>query len=157
MKSNVADFKIALVAARWHGDLVEIATSSCMDALIQHGLRKENIELIHVPGSLELPLISKLLVGSNQWDAVIAFGLIVDGGIYRHEFVAQAVIDGLVQVGIETSVPILSAVLTPQKFDEQDKDHITFLREHLTGKGVEVANSAVETIQLTHQLRSAKS
>jgi 6,7-dimethyl-8-ribityllumazine synthase len=154
MKLNVADFKIVMVAAKWHSDLVSIATSSCYDRLIQLEIHKENIELIHVPGSLELPLMSKLMAGSNQWDAVIAFGLVVDGGIYRHEFVAQAVIDGLVSVGLETSTPVLSAVLSPQNFDEQDKDNITFLRKHLAGKGVEAANSAFEIIQLTRPLRS---
>lgn len=154
MKLNVADFKIVMVAAKWHSDLVSIATSSCYDQLIQLGIHKKNIKLIHVPGSLELPLMSKLLASSNQWDAVIAFGLVVDGGIYRHDFVAQAVIDGLVSVGLETSIPVLSAVLSPQHFDEQDKNHMAFLQKHLVGKGMEAANSAIEIIRLTRPLRS---
>jgi 6,7-dimethyl-8-ribityllumazine synthase len=153
MKSNTADFKIAMVAAKWHSDLVNIATSSCHDELVKLGISKKNIELIHVPGSLELPLMSKLLASSNDWDAVIVFGLVVDGGIYRHDFVAQAVIDGIVSVGLETSVPVLSAVLSPQHFDEQDNKHMAFLQKHLVGKGVEVADSTLEIIQLTRPLR----
>lgn len=141
-----------MVAAKWHRDLVEIAIDGCHSRLIQLGMPEKNMQLFHVPGSLELPLTSKLLARSGKWDAIIAFGLVVDGGIYRHEFVAQAVINGLVKVAIETDIPVLSVVLSPQQFDEKDENHLAFLRKHLVTKGTEAANAAIEIIQVDKPL-----
>lgn len=148
-----SDFRIALVAAQWHGDLVNVATSTCYSELVKLGVKvDDNVELFKLPGSLEIPLVAKRLAQTGNWDAVIAFGLVVDGGIYRHEFVAQAVIDGLMRVGLETEVPIMSTVLTPQKFDEHDAAQIEFFRNHLAIKGAEAAQAAVQTIRMTQSL-----
>lgn len=156
--SNVADYRIAFVAAQWHGDLVNVATSSCYSELLRLGIKVEdNVKLFKVPGSLELPLMSKLLARSGDWDTVINFGLVVDGGIYRHGFVAQAVISGLVAVALETEVPVLSVVLTPQRFNENDPKDIEFFRMHLLGKGVEAAKAAVGALQAVEELRAADS
>lgn len=64
-------------------------------------------------GAFEIPLHTRRLAESGSYDAIVAAGLVVDGGIYRHEFVAEAVIGGLMQVQLETGVPVISAVLTP--------------------------------------------
>ena len=64
----------------------------------------------------------------------------VDGGIYRHEFVANTVLDAMMRVQLDTGVPILSAVLTPHHFQESEA-HIQFFKEHFVLKGREVANS----------------
>ena len=153
-KSQMLNAKIAIVVAQWHEDLVTIAVNSCSAELSKLGVAVErNVKTFKVPGSLEIPLISKLIIPTGQWDAVIAFGLVVDGGIYRHEFVAQTVLDGMMKVALETKVPILSAVLTPQKFDESNRKDIEFFQKHLVKKGAEVARSAVETIQVARDLK----
>lgn len=150
---SVSDCRIAFIAAQWHGDLVNVATTSCYSELMRLGVKVEdNVELFKVPGSLELPLTSKLVAQTGNWDAVINFGFVVDGGIYRHEFVAQSVIDGLVRVSLDTSVPILSTVLTPQKFDEKSAQDVEFFRQHLLGKGIEAAKAAVAIIEVVHAL-----
>ncbi len=143
---KVLDYRIALVAAEWHEEFVRVAVDSCLDELVKLGVAAEHVQRFKVPGSLELPFTAKLLAKSGKWDAVIVFGLIVDGGIYRYEFVAQAVLDGIVRAGMETEVPILSAVLTPHNFAEGDHDYTTFLHSHLSGKGVEAGRSAVSII-----------
>ena len=74
------------------------------------------------------------------YDAVVAAGLVVDGGIYRHEFVATAVLNGLMQVQLETGVPVLSVVLTPQQFHEHTTHH-EFFAQHLALKGQEAAQT----------------
>lgn len=149
-------YKIAFIAAGWHEELVNVATSSCYEELSKLGMAvKTNVQLFKVPGSLEIPLTAKLLAKTGSWDAVIAFGLVVDGGIYRHEFVAQSVLTGIMNVALETEVPILSAVLTPQKFDEHDAKQVEFFRKHLVIKGVEAARAAVQTIQLTRLIKQS--
>ena len=93
------------------------------------------------------------LAQTSEWDAVVAFGLITDGGIYRHEFVANAVISGLVDASLATGVPVLSVVLTPQQqWDDDDADQRDFFLEHLKGKGREAAHSVVKTIALLRSI-----
>jgi 6,7-dimethyl-8-ribityllumazine synthase len=75
---------------------------------------------------------------------------VVDGGIYRHEFVASSVIDGLMRVQLETEVPIISVVLTPQRFHEHDT-HRQFFRDHFLIKGEEAAEACGAVI---HGLRN---
>ncbi len=91
------------------------------------------------------------LAKTKSYDGIIAFGFIVDGGIYRHDFVASAVIDGLMRVQLDTEIPVFSCVLTPHNFHEHS-DHTSFFREHLATKGIEVANAAFTFItQLARQ------
>jgi 6,7-dimethyl-8-ribityllumazine synthase len=81
----------------------------------------------------------------RRYVAIVAAGFVVDGGIYRHEFVADAVIAALMHVQIDTEVPIISAVLTPQRFHEH-QEHARFFREHFLAKGTEAANACAKTI-----------
>lgn len=77
----------------------------------------------------------------------MAAGLVVDGGIYRHEFVATAVIDGLMRVQLDTDVPVFSVVLTPHHFHEHD-EHVRYFAEHFVKKGAEAANAVAATLEL---------
>ena len=97
-----------------------------------------------MPGAFEIPLRAKIVAHSGQYAGIIAAGLVVDGGIYRHEFVASAVINGLMSVQLETGVPVFSAVLTPQDFLSEGQPE--FFKAHFVTKGIEAANACVETI-----------
>ena len=77
--------------------------------------------------------------------------LVVDGGIYRHEFVAQAVLDGLVRVQLDTEVPALSAVLTPSTSTSTTTD-VRFFGDHLATKGTEVAQACADVLRSGRQL-----
>lgn len=135
--------KIALVSASWHRDLLNVAKTSCREALRAGNLDPEtDISEFEVPGSLEIPLFAQKLAQTGRYSAVIAFGLIVDGGIYRHDFVASAVINGLVRVQLDTGLPVFSCVLTPHAFHEH-ADHLRFFREHLAGKGADAGKSCL--------------
>ena len=88
-----------------------------------------------MPGAFEIPLLAQRLARTGRYDAIVAFGLVVNGGIYRHEFVGAAVIDALMRVQLDTEVPVLSAVLTPRDFHEHE-EHRRFFAEHFVKKGV---------------------
>ncbi|MEQ8843076.1 MAG: 6,7-dimethyl-8-ribityllumazine synthase [Acidimicrobiales bacterium] len=96
-------------------------------------------------GAFEIPLFVRSLAETGRSDAIVAAGFVVDGGVYRHEFVADAVISGLMRVQLDTAVPVFSCVLTPQQFHEHD-DHIRFFTDHMRGKGREVARTALATL-----------
>jgi 6,7-dimethyl-8-ribityllumazine synthase len=137
--------RIAFIQACWHRDIVDQCRLAFAAEIVRRGYAVADIDYFEVPGSLELPLQAKLLAKSGRYAAIVATGLIVDGGIYRHEFVADAVIAGFMQVQLETEVPILSAVLTPQHFHEHD-EHRRFFHDHFAVKGREAAEACAATI-----------
>lgn len=132
--------KIAYIQAEWHTDITDGCKSAFIKEIEQLGYSRDDVEFFSVPGSLEIPLFARRLARSGRYLAVCASGLVVDGGIYRHEFVAQAVLNGIVQVSLETDVPVLSAVLTPHQFHEH-ATHQAFFAEHMTTKGNELAHA----------------
>ncbi|MBS1879799.1 MAG: 6,7-dimethyl-8-ribityllumazine synthase [Actinobacteria bacterium] len=137
--------RVAFVAARWHADLLESCRSEFIAESGRLGTPESEIDLFEVAGAFELPLTAKRLAQSGRYRAVVCSGLVVDGGIYRHEFVAAAVIDGLMAVQLETEVPVISAVLTPQSFHEHETHH-EFFAEHLRTKGREAAQACSGTV-----------
>ena len=112
---------------------------------------KSPIDFFDVPGSLEIPLHALLLAESGRYAAIVAAGFVVNGGIYRHEFVAEAVISGLMRVQLDTKVPVISAVLTPQNFHEHD-EHKKFFYDHFVVKGAEAATACAATVNKVGRL-----
>lgn len=132
---------LAFVQSCWHRDIVDQAR----DAFVTEISDQAAIELFEVPGAFELPLHTRLVADSGRFDAVVAAGFVVDGGIYRHEFVADAVISGLMRVQLDSGVPVFSSVLTPQQFHES-ATHVEFFRDHMIEKGREVAVACLRTL-----------
>ena len=142
---------IAYVQASWHTEITDHCKTAFIAEVTKHGYRTDDLEFFSAPGSLEIPLMAKKLAKTGRYAAVCASGLVVDGGIYRHEFVASAVIDGLMRVQMDTDVPVLSAVLTPRDFHDHE-EHRRFFSEHFVQKGKEVARACVETIASLERL-----
>ena len=137
--------RIAMISSMWHADIVAHARQAFVDDMQRHGWPPDRLAAFEVPGAFEIPLRAQVLARTNRYSAIVAFGLVVDGGIYRHDFVAGAVIDGLMRVQLDTSVPVLSVVLTPQAFHEHG-DHQRFFAEHLVKKGHEAAQACLHTL-----------
>jgi 6,7-dimethyl-8-ribityllumazine synthase len=137
--------RIAFVQACWHRDIVDQCKTAFVEAMLQKGYARDEIDLFEVPGAFEIPLHAKRLAASGKYAGIVAAGLVVDGGIYRHDFVATAVIDGLMQVQLETGVPVFSAVLTPHHF-HGGAEHVGFFKEHFLVKGAEAAHACAETV-----------
>ena len=139
------DGKIAFIQACWHKDIVDQARLSFVAEIGKHGISDGRIDFYEVPGGLEIPLVAKRLAACGRYAIIVAAALIVDGGIYRHEFVAQAVIDAMMAVQLESGVPIISAVLTPHHFHDHG-DHRKFFYDHFKIKGCEAARACVQTL-----------
>lgn len=137
--------RIAIVSASWHLDIVGQALDAIQAEFQQQGLAAGQVDRFEVPGAFEIPLHAQKLAQTGRYDAIIACALVVNGGIYRHEFVSSAVIDGLMRVQLDHGVPVLSAVLTPRDFHEHE-DHLRFYREHFVKKGTEVARACLNTL-----------
>jgi 6,7-dimethyl-8-ribityllumazine synthase len=137
--------RVAIVCSAWHSDIVHKARDAALAEFKRAGFAAEQVDLFEVPGAFEIPLHAKKLAQSGRYKAIVACALVVNGGIYRHEFVAAAVIDGLMRVQLDAEVPVLSAVLTPRDFHEHE-DHQRFFSEHLVRKGKEVALACLATM-----------
>ena len=146
MESVTTTKRLAFVQACWHREIVDQGRDAFVAEIGRHGISANQIDFYEVPGSLEIPLQAKLLAQTGKYSTIVAAGFVVNGGIYRHEFVAQTVIDALMRVQLDTEVPIISLVLTPQHFHEHDAHH-KFFHEHFKVKGAEVAVACVQTLE----------
>ncbi|MES2196384.1 MAG: 6,7-dimethyl-8-ribityllumazine synthase [Pseudomonadota bacterium] len=142
--------RVAFVQSSWHREVVEECRIAFLAEIETRHIT--NVDLFEVPGSFEIPLHAQILAKTRRYTAIVAAGLVVDGGIYRHEFVADTVIKALMDVQLRTEVPIFSAVLTPQQFHESAA-HLDFFRRHFALKGVEVAEACANTLLSLERLR----
>ncbi|UWP88687.1 6,7-dimethyl-8-ribityllumazine synthase [Aliiroseovarius crassostreae] len=138
--------RYAFIKAAWHADIVDQALLG-----FQEKIRPDQVDVFTVPGAFEMPLLAKKLAASGRYGAIAAAALVVDGGIYRHDFVAASVVDGLMQAGLETGVPVLSVSLTPHHFQPTDH-HIEIYKAHFVTKGREAAEAALQITALHAEL-----
>jgi 6,7-dimethyl-8-ribityllumazine synthase len=133
----MAHTRYAFVKANWHAEIV----SKALDGFLQL-IPVQQVDVFDVPGAFELPLVARDLAKSGKYAAIAAAALVVDGGIYRHDFVAQAVVNGLMRVALDTGVPILSVSLTPHHF-QPTEHHTDVFAKHFVEKGREAAQAAL--------------
>ena len=138
--------RFAFVQALWHDDIVNQARDAFLEEMARSGVPREQIDIFEVPGAFEIPLHAKRLAVSGRYAAIVGCALVVDGGIYRHEFVANTVVSSLMSLQLETGVPVLSAVLTPHHFHEH-VEHRKYFHRHFAIKGTEAAQACVKTVE----------
>lgn len=142
--------RYAFIKANWHSDIVDQALA---------GFREEigadaQIDVFDVPGAFEMPLVAKDLAKTGSYDAIACAAFVVDGGIYRHDFVAQAVVDGLMRASLDADVPVLSVSLTPHAYQETDH-HNEIYRAHFVDKGREAARAAQMIVKTRAAIKAA--
>ena len=128
--------RFAFIKAQWHADIVDRALEGFLESI-----PVDSVDVYDVPGAFELPLMARDLASTGRYEAVVCAAFVVDGGIYRHDFVASAVVDGLMRAGLDTGVPVLSVSLTPHHYQETDH-HNAIYRAHFVEKGREAASAA---------------
>lgn len=140
--------RYAFIKANWHSDIVDRA----LDGFLQL-IPRDQIDVFDVPGAFELPLLARDLAQTGRYAAIACAAFVVDGGIYRHDFVAQAVVDGLMRAGLDTGVPVLSVSLTPHQYQETDH-HNAIYRDHFVQKGREAAHAALAITKTRQSLNA---
>ncbi len=144
--------RIAIIRARWHANIVDKCVEAAKADLQAGGF---TVDVFDVPGALEIPLTAKKLAATGRYAGLIGTAFIVNGGIYRHDFVSATVIDGLMDAQMETGVPVFSTCLTPHNFQEVPP-MIEFFETHFVTKGKEVAKAAIETIDLYARIEAGE-
>ncbi|MGF1630148.1 MAG: 6,7-dimethyl-8-ribityllumazine synthase [Kiloniellaceae bacterium] len=150
--------RVALVKARWHGEIVDQCQAGFEREMARAAAAGEGpawaVDVFEAPGAFEIPLLARDLARSGRYAAVVGAAFVVNGGIYRHEFVADTVVGALMQVQMESDVPVLSAVLTPHNFHDS-AEHRRFFFDHFLLKGEEAAKACLAVTATRRAIRKA--
>ena len=140
--SSAQNTRIGIVVSEWNDRITDSLLNGAEESLLKHGILQENILVKHVPGSFELPLGAKWMLEKTDVDAVICIGCIIQGETRHFDFIAQAVADGILNVGLQFSKPVIFSVLTCNTM-EQAEDRSGGKHGN---KGVEGAVSALKML-----------
>ena len=110
--------RIAVAAARFNNHVVERLVSGALDALEATGTPRQDVTVVWVPGSFELPLAVRRLAKSARYDAIVALGCVVRGETSHNEHVGRAATDGLLRVMLDTGLPVGFGVLTTDTVEQ---------------------------------------
>ena len=149
--SNAAGLRFALVVGRFNSFITDRLRAGAVDALGAAGAGPEDILVVHVPGSFEIPLTAKKLAEGGRADAVIAIGCILRGETAHFDYVASEVARGVQLAQLDTGIPVIFCVLTCDTL-EQAIDRAGLKSGN---KGYDAGVAAVEMANLAKQLRAA--
>lgn len=135
-----AGLRIAIVVGRFNQDIGDGLLSACTTELAKLGVATSDIEVVTVPGALEIPLALQRLAATGRFDALVALGAVIRGETYHFEVVSNQSADGVMTVQLDTGLPIANGILTT------DNDGQAEARMH--EKGADCARVAVEMANL---------
>ena len=140
-----SQYNVAFIQSCWHKDIVDQFRLSFKQRL-QH-LENDSVSIDHyeAPGVVEVPLLARRCAESSKYDIIVVCGLIVNHGIYRHEFVAQTVLDSIMRIQLDSNVPVIYGILTPQDFMSDGREEFFF--QHFKLKGEEAADACAKTMR----------
>lgn len=135
-----SELRVGIILSRFNRDIGDGLLAACVETLIKHGVKRDNLLLVTVPGALEIPLAAQNLAQSGTFDALVALGAVIRGDTYHFEIVSNEMASGITRVQLDSGVPIANAVLTTES-DEQ-------AYSRMTHKGAEAAVCAIEMAHL---------
>jgi 6,7-dimethyl-8-ribityllumazine synthase len=140
--------RFGLVASRFNAFIVEHLLQGALDGLKRHGVNDDHIDVIHVPGALEIPLVARRLASSGKYAAIVALGAVIRGETTHFDVVANESAKGVAQASLETDVPIINAILTTDTLEQA----VNRAGAKQGNKGFEAAVAAIEMVNLLDQL-----
>lgn len=149
---SAEEASFGIVVAEWNAKITHALYEACFDTLIRHGAKEENIHVIQVPGSFELPAGAKMLADEYKTDAVICIGCVIKGETSHNEYINYAVANGLANLSMVYGRPFIFGVLTPDT-EEQALDRAGGKHGN---KGVEAAVTAIRMANLRKSMKIGK-
>ena len=140
--------RFAVVAARWNSLFTDRLLEGAVGALKQHGVREEDITVIRVPGSFEIPIACKRAAQTKKYDAVVAVGTLIRGETDHYDLIAKEVTSGLARVMHETGVVVTFGVITTENQDQA----MARCGSKAGNKGAEAALAAVELVNVLSKI-----
>ena len=147
-KLTAEGIKFAIVVSRFNNLITERLLEGALDCILRHNGNQENIDIVRVPGSFEIPLVAKKLAKSGKYDAVICLGAVIRGDTPHFDYVANEVTKGIAQVSLETEVPISYGILTTDTIEQA----IERAGTKMGNKGFDAALTAIEMVNVIKQI-----
>ena len=144
-----ASARYGIAVARFNSFIVDRLLEGAIDALQKHGVMDRDITIAKVPGAYELPLATKMMVSTGEYDGIIALGAVIRGGTPHFEYVAAECVKGLSQVGLDAGLPVTFGVLTVDNIEQA----IERAGTKAGNKGAEAAMTAIEMVSLSRQFK----
>ena len=141
---NGTGTSFAIVVSRFNALITERLVEGAVDCLERHGVARDAITLVRVPGSWEIPLAAKRVAERGNYDGVLCLGAVIRGGTPHFDYVAAGVSKGVAAVGFETGVPVTFGVLTTDTIEQA----IERAGTKAGNKGWETAETALEMVNL---------
>lgn len=145
---SAAGLRFAIVVARFNSFVTERLLAGCLDALRRSGATMENVELVKVPGSWEMPVTARTLAGQKRFDAIICLGAVIRGDTPHFDYVAGHAASGLAQVATESGIPVAFGVLTTNTVEQA----VDRAGAKSGNKGFDAAMTAIEMANLLRKL-----
>jgi len=145
---SATGLRFGLVASRFNSLVVDHMVGGAEDILVRHGAASDDMTLLRVPGSFEIPLAAKRLATSGRFDAVIALGAVIRGSTPHFDYIAGEVTKGLAQVQMDADIPVGYGVITTDTVEQA----IERAGTKAGNKGADAAMAALEMVQALKQL-----
>ena len=136
--------KFGIVVSRFNDFINKRLLDGALDALSRHGADDENISIVKVPGSFEIPLMAQKLVGSGKYDAVICLGAVIRGATPHFEYISAEVTKGIAKVTLDSGIPVSFGILTTDNIEQA----IERAGSKSGNKGWDAAMSAIEMVNV---------
>lgn len=140
--------KFAVVVSRFNDFITSKLLDGAVDALVRHGAKEDDIEVVKVPGAFEIPLVAKKLATGGSHNAIICLGTVIRGATPHFDYVAAEVSKGVAAASMETGVPIAFGVITSDTIEQAVERAGT----KSGNKGFDAAMTAIEMAQIMRKL-----
>jgi 6,7-dimethyl-8-ribityllumazine synthase len=144
----LAEMAVAVVASRYNADVVQRLLDGAVERLVEHGVSRDRITIVFVPGAWELPLACRRLAEAGGHQAVIALGCVVRGDTPHFEYVCREASRGVSQASLDTGLPVGFGLLTTDNLEQAEER----AGGSAGNKGAEAADAAVVMAQLMRAL-----
>jgi 6,7-dimethyl-8-ribityllumazine synthase len=149
---SAGGLRFAIVLARFNSFITDRLLGGCLDALRRSGAAMENVELVKVPGSWEMPIVVRELARQQRFDAIICLGAVIRGDTPHFDYVAGQAASGLAGIAAETGVPVAFGVLTTNTVEQA----VDRAGAKSGNKGFDAAMTAIEMASLLRKLGKSK-
>ena len=136
--------KFSIIASRFNDFITNRLLEGCMDTLLRHGAKENDVELAWVPGAFEIPLVAHRMARSKKYDAVICLGTVIRGSTPHFDYIASEAAKGIAHASFATGVPVIFGIITADSIDQA----IERAGTKEGNKGRDAALSAIEMVNL---------
>ncbi|MFP4437403.1 MAG: 6,7-dimethyl-8-ribityllumazine synthase [Chloroflexaceae bacterium] len=142
------NLKFGIVVSRWNDFMGRMLLEGAKDTLIRHDVNEQDIDIVYVPGSFELPLVAQKLAAGRRYDAIICLGVLIRGATPHFEYIAATASTGIAQAAWQSGIPVTFGVITTETVEQA----IERAGSKAGNKGVEAALAAIEMANVLKQL-----